>query len=108
MVVADISDTVLTGANLTGADLRHSNLHDAHLTGVDLHSANPTAADLTDAVLIGVVYDHATRWPDGFRPPPRNGNPSASAEFVTVVRMVTGEIAYSTVDVYAQRFGVGD
>ncbi|MEU6187743.1 pentapeptide repeat-containing protein [Nocardia sp. NPDC047038] len=37
----------------------------------DLRHADLTAADLSDAVLIGVVYDDAARWPDGYTPPLR-------------------------------------
>lgn len=53
-------DVSLSGLDLTGASFK-----DAALLGVDL-----TGATLTDADLEGVFYDDATRWPQGFTPPP--------------------------------------
>lgn len=53
------------GANFTGADLSG-----ADLTGADLSRADLTDVTLTGAKLQDVLYDPATIWPSGFRPPP--------------------------------------
>ncbi|EDJ9853442.1 hypothetical protein GFS65_11430 [Listeria monocytogenes] len=46
-------------ADLTSADLRHTNLSNAVLTGADLRHANLTNANLTNAVLTGADLRHA-------------------------------------------------
>ncbi|EAF3550096.1 pentapeptide repeat-containing protein [Listeria monocytogenes] len=48
---ADLRHTNLTNAVLTGADLRHTNLTNAVLSGADLRHANLTNADLSGADL---------------------------------------------------------
>ncbi|HBI2189106.1 TPA: pentapeptide repeat-containing protein [Listeria monocytogenes] len=48
---ADLRHTNLSNAVLTGADLRHANLSNADLTGADLRHANLTNADLSNADL---------------------------------------------------------
>ncbi|OES88560.1 hypothetical protein AJL01_09865 [Listeria monocytogenes] len=51
---ADLRHTNLSNAVLTGADLRHANLSNAVLTGADLRHAN-----LSNAVLTGADLRHA-------------------------------------------------
>ncbi|EAC2858190.1 pentapeptide repeat-containing protein [Listeria monocytogenes] len=58
---ADLRHTNLSNAVLTGADLTHANLSNADLTGADLRHANLsnavlTGADLTHAVLTWVNW----------------------------------------------------
>ncbi|HAA4979825.1 TPA_asm: hypothetical protein GET13_10655 [Listeria monocytogenes] len=48
---ADLTHANLSNADLTGADLRHTNLTNAVLTGADLTHANLSNADLTGADL---------------------------------------------------------
>ncbi|MCN17319.1 pentapeptide repeat-containing protein [Listeria monocytogenes] len=52
---ADLRHTNLSNAVLTGADLRHTNLSNADLTGADLRHANLTNADLSNANLTNAV-----------------------------------------------------
>lgn len=60
----------LKNADLTGANLTAARLIGADLTGAKLIDANLIAAHLTDAKLDGILYNAATRWPEGFAPPP--------------------------------------
>jgi hypothetical protein len=53
------------GADLQAADLRASNLEGANLSGADLRGAK-----LEGCSLRHTKYDNATRWPEGFSPPP--------------------------------------
>ncbi|EIV7778508.1 pentapeptide repeat-containing protein [Listeria monocytogenes] len=48
---ADLTHANLSNADLTGADLRHANLSNAVLTGADLRHTNLSNADLTGADL---------------------------------------------------------
>ena len=57
----NLSYVELDGANLEGADLRHASLRGANLGGANLRGADMRYCDVFDA-----LYDHATRWPDGF------------------------------------------
>ncbi|EAC9164538.1 pentapeptide repeat-containing protein [Listeria monocytogenes] len=52
---ADLRHTNLTNAVLSGADLRHANLTNADLSGADLRHANLTNADLRHANLTNAV-----------------------------------------------------
>ncbi|ENA1576184.1 pentapeptide repeat-containing protein [Listeria monocytogenes] len=52
---ADLRHTNLTNAVLSGADLRHTNLTNAVLSGADLRHANLTNADLSNANLTNAV-----------------------------------------------------
>ncbi|HEL7118807.1 TPA: pentapeptide repeat-containing protein [Listeria monocytogenes] len=52
---ADLRHTNLTNAVLSGADLRHANLTNADLSGADLRHANLTNADLSNANLTNAV-----------------------------------------------------
>ena len=80
---ADLRDADLTGAHLRGADLAGADLRRARLVGTDLRDTDLIGADLryadlslaflTGATLIntnliGIEYDHLTRWPEGFYP----------------------------------------
>ncbi|EIE8690668.1 pentapeptide repeat-containing protein [Listeria monocytogenes] len=56
---ADLRHTNLTNAVLSGADLRHANLTNADLSGADLRHANLTNADLRHANLTNAVLRHA-------------------------------------------------
>lgn len=75
MLKADLSDANLMRANLAEANLLEANLTralllEANLTGALLAEADLTEADLFAADLTRVLYDDATRWPNGFTPPP--------------------------------------
>ncbi|HAA0222270.1 TPA_asm: hypothetical protein GDK77_14910 [Listeria monocytogenes] len=52
---ADLRHANLTNAVLSGADLRHANLTNADLSGADLRHANLTNADLSNANLTNAV-----------------------------------------------------
>jgi predicted transcriptional regulator len=65
---ADLSFSDLRGASLVGADLREANLTRANLRGANVAGADLTGADLTDADTVGLRFDTATRWPEGFDP----------------------------------------
>ncbi len=75
--------TDLTEANLEHADLRGANLHGASLTGARFAGANLIGARLdeammmatefrdaalTDATLVGAIWDQNTAWPSGYKP----------------------------------------
>jgi uncharacterized protein YjbI with pentapeptide repeats len=66
---ANLTGADLTGANLVGADLEKANLgtanlSDANLLGADLEKANLMGANLTNANLMGAELEKATM-PDG-------------------------------------------
>lgn len=56
--------------NQPGADLTGANLVGADLTGADLSHADLDGAQLATANLTDVLYNAATKWPNGFAPPP--------------------------------------
>ncbi|EAG0385860.1 pentapeptide repeat-containing protein [Listeria monocytogenes] len=56
---ADLRHTNLSNAVLTGADLRHANLTNANLTNADLSNANLTNADLSNADLSNADLSNA-------------------------------------------------
>ena len=60
---ADLRDTNLSKANLSDADLRDTNLSKANLSGADLRKT-----DLAGAILKGAKYSKATKFPKGFKP----------------------------------------
>ena len=66
---ADLQDADLTTAFLTGAQLDGANLTGAVLAGSYLLCVNFGDAVLDGADLSGAVWDQATTWPPGFRPP---------------------------------------
>jgi uncharacterized protein YjbI with pentapeptide repeats len=81
---AVFDDADLTEADLRGADLSHASMKRTFLTGARLDGADLTGAALDGAYLIGAelpgsilegttfsdaIWDQATRWPQGFRPP---------------------------------------
>ena len=61
---ANLEGAYLTGARLEGTDLRGANLKTAYALATNLGDALLDGADLT-----GVIYDQATTWPSGIRPP---------------------------------------
>jgi len=78
----------LTEADLRGADLRDANLSGAYLTGARLRGADLSGANLDGAYLIAteldgasiggasmnhIIFDQATTWPLGYRPPRPQG-----------------------------------
>lgn len=72
LIGADLTRANVIGADLTRADLTRAKLSGAHLPGANLTGANLTGADLTGASLgSGCRYSAATKWPEGFTPPPR-------------------------------------
>ncbi|MBC8248876.1 MAG: pentapeptide repeat-containing protein [Anaerolineales bacterium] len=62
---ADLSGANLQRANLWDADLQEADLSDASLQGAFLLDADLQEADLREA-----KYNMATRWSEGFTPPP--------------------------------------
>ncbi|HEL9135267.1 TPA: pentapeptide repeat-containing protein [Listeria monocytogenes] len=56
---ADLRHTNLSNAVLTGADLRHANLTNANLTNADLSNADLSNADLSNANFRGVDLSDA-------------------------------------------------
>jgi uncharacterized protein YjbI with pentapeptide repeats len=76
---ADLTACDLRGVDLLGADLRSAFLTGAQCNGANLRGANLTGAyavatDFGDAAMDGaildrVIYDQATTWPTGVRPP---------------------------------------
>lgn len=80
LVGANLSGANLAAANLSGANLNRADLTDANLSGAslsraffafsDVSGADFLGADLTDADIADVCYDHHTRWPKGYDPPP--------------------------------------
>jgi hypothetical protein len=71
---ASFDNSNVTGADLRLTDLAHSVFHDANLTGVklfaaDLSDANLVGANFTGAHLGSIYYDMFTQWPRGFTPP---------------------------------------
>lgn len=67
---ARLETASLRGANLRKAHLEEADLWIACLEGADLQEANLRKAHLEGASLTDIQYDDATRWPDGFTPPP--------------------------------------
>jgi uncharacterized protein YjbI with pentapeptide repeats len=66
---AILRDTKLVGARLMEADLQSADLAYAQLLGADVRRANLIDANLQNAVLDNILYDEATRWPEGFASP---------------------------------------
>lgn len=67
---ASLRGAILSKASLVGASLILANLELADLRVADLRGADLRGADLSGARLSAVCYDSATKWPDGFTPPP--------------------------------------
>lgn len=75
---ANLAGARLRDADLSGADLRRADLSDAELNGVSLHDANLSHAqlfgtdlgrtDLSGAILTDALFNHSTKWWDGFDP----------------------------------------
>jgi len=70
---ADLSMAKLHGATLAGADLRKADLRGADLSAAYLGAANLRGADLSEANLHGAylheaIYEHSTKFPEGFDP----------------------------------------
>ncbi|GAB2665966.1 pentapeptide repeat-containing protein [Nocardia goodfellowii] len=67
---AFLNNAVLAKADLTGAVLTDANLSGAELIGTDLTGSDMSRSNLTDVILRNIRYDHTTKWPIGFVPPP--------------------------------------
>ena len=65
----DLSGLILDKADLVDADLRDADLRDAVLHGVNLMGADLRGANLEGALLMDILYNAQTRWPDGFEAP---------------------------------------
>jgi uncharacterized protein YjbI with pentapeptide repeats len=70
---ADLTGTLLQGADLTGSKLNDATLDSADLTNAKLSAADLRGASFKDATLTGTdlataLYDDATTWPAGFDP----------------------------------------
>jgi predicted secreted protein len=65
---AKLGTADLSGANLSGADLRGADLLGTNLSLADLSGANLEGARLTNAVMVRVTTDAATRWSQDFSP----------------------------------------
>ncbi|HEY4825272.1 MAG TPA: pentapeptide repeat-containing protein [Solirubrobacteraceae bacterium] len=65
---ANLKDAGLHSADLSGADLTGANLEGAGLEGANLEGSNLQGANLRGAVLLNVLYDDATIWPNGLDP----------------------------------------
>jgi uncharacterized protein YjbI with pentapeptide repeats len=69
---ADLSGADLRWLDLSGANLEKANLYGADLSGVNIKGANLSGADIRQAVfhcqfireanLSGVIYDDTTKW----------------------------------------------
>jgi len=92
LVGANLREALLWRANLQGANLEHADLQKADLSGADLQEADLVRAKLQEANLAdaylqgafleganlqGTKYNNATKWPEGFTPPPEAINVDA-------------------------------
>lgn len=75
LTMADLSGANLWRANLIGANLRNADISDANLRGAGMYGTDLAGADLTGALGTQtddeeyVKYDYDTLWPDQFKPP---------------------------------------
>ena len=65
---ADLSMAKLHGATLAGADLRKADLRGADLSAANLRGADLSEANLHGAYLHEAIYEHSTKFPEGFDP----------------------------------------
>lgn len=80
LIIATLEGVSFADANMTGADLRTTDLSNSFLDHADFTGAKFFGADLSDATLVGanltgsdlrsIYYDVWTEWPKGFTPPP--------------------------------------
>jgi hypothetical protein len=79
----DLQGVDLRIADLQGADMRGANLQGAYLGGARLQEADMRHTKLQgakwEANLRETEYNNATRWPEGFTPPPEAINVDAEA-----------------------------
>jgi len=72
---AILADGDLNHANLVGVQFKHAHMRRVNLSGALLTYAWFKQCDLSDAVItddtniVGISYDSATLWPNGFAPP---------------------------------------
>ena len=66
---AQLQGTDLLGANLSKASLRGANLRGADLRRTNLRGTDLGDTDLQSALLVDIVYDRKTIWPENFDPP---------------------------------------
>jgi len=69
----DLRQVDLTSAYLTGAQLCGADLTSAKLDGAYAIASNFAGAKLTDTSFREIIFDQATTWPNGFRPPRPEG-----------------------------------
>jgi uncharacterized protein YjbI with pentapeptide repeats len=71
-----LDDCDLSHSNLVGVQLKHAHMRRVNLSGALLTYVWFKQCDLTEAVItehtniVGISYDSATLWPNGFTPPP--------------------------------------
>ena len=65
---ASLMGANLSNVNLSNANLSNANLTEVNLTGANLRGANLSTATLNGTVLIGVLQNKNTCWPDDFQP----------------------------------------
>lgn len=75
---SNLESSILTQANLAGADFSHANLHHASLLEADVWNANFNCANLRGANMLcrriedikleGALFDSDTIWPTFFNP----------------------------------------
>jgi uncharacterized protein YjbI with pentapeptide repeats len=68
LIAASLAECDLREANLRHASMFQANLRGARLERTSLLGTDLSSVDLTDANLMGAIYDARTRWPDGFDP----------------------------------------
>lgn len=80
---AVLAECRLNNAVLMGVQLKHAHMRGADLSGAMLTGARLVGCDLSGAriddrtELSKISYDAATKWPDGFTPPPSERNLTA-------------------------------
>ena len=68
---AELTDTNLRYANLQNVSFFNARIRNVNMEGADLRGANLAGSMFSGTVkLKGVKYDHRTKWPRGFTPPP--------------------------------------
>ena len=77
---ANLQEASLFGANLQRAFLADANLQGAYLRDANLRGADLRRANLQEVWLEDARYDNATKWPEGFTPPPEAVNVDAERE----------------------------
>jgi uncharacterized protein YjbI with pentapeptide repeats len=73
MAAANMAGVDLSGSDLRGARLIGANLAGADLSRCDLRGADLSHGSLEDAVVVGVIFDETTRFPELFFDPEKKG-----------------------------------